>query len=178
MNRPLRFLPLLILLAFVIAVAWRLSRPDDEKIPSQMIGKQVPAFALSAALPGKQGLSSADLTKGQPRMINVFASWCVPCIAEAPQLMAMSRRGVPIDAIAIRDRPQDIQMFLSRWGDPYRNVALDADSSLQLAIGSSGVPETFVIDGRGTIRFQHIGPITDADMARLIQEYEAARVPS
>jgi cytochrome c biogenesis protein CcmG/thiol:disulfide interchange protein DsbE len=175
MNRPLRFLPLLILLAFVIAVAWRLSRPDDEKIPSQMIGKQVPAFALSAALPGKQGLSSADLTKGQPRMINVFASWCVPCIAEAPLLMELKRKGVPIDAVAVRDRPEDVATFLSRNGDPFDRIGSDTESQVQLALGSSGVPETFIVDGRGTIRYQHMGPIEPEDLPDLLRQVEAAK---
>ena len=175
MNRPLRFLPLLILLAFVIAVAWRLSRPDDEKIPSQMIGKPVPAFALSAALPGKPGLSSADLTKGRPRMINVFASWCVPCIAEAPLLMELKRQGVPIDAVAVRDRPEDVATFLSRNGDPFDRIGSDTESQVQLALGSSGVPETFIVDGRGTIRYQHMGPIEPEDLPDLLRQVEAAK---
>ena len=178
MTRAIRFIPLVLLLAFVGFAAWRLINPAETAVRSKLEGQPVPAFALPPAVPGHASFSSAELATGKPRIVNFFASWCVPCIAEAPQLMAMARRGIPIDAVAIRDRPQDIQMFLGRWGDPYRNIALDADSSLQLAIGSSGVPETFVIDGRGTIRFQHIGPITDADMARLIQEYEAARAPS
>ena len=108
-------------------------------------------------------------------MLNIFASWCVPCIAEAPLLLDLESRGVPIDAVAIRDRPQDIASFLARWGDPYRHIGLDADSRVQLSIGSSGVPETFVIDGEGIIRHQHIGAITEADVADILEAYEAAR---
>ena len=177
MKRLVLWVPLIVFQVIGVVAAWNLYSPSDRLIHSRLIGEPLPAFVLPPALPGRATVSRADYA-GEPRILNVFASWCVPCIAEAPQLMAMSRRGVPIDAVAIRDRPQDIQAFLDRWGDPYRNVALDADSSLQLAIGSSGVPETFVIDGRGMIRFQHIGPITDADMEQLIQEYEAARVAS
>ena len=114
MNRWLRFLPLLVLVAFIGAVAWRLNRPAEEEIRSQMIGRPVPAFALAPAMPGKPGLASAQLAKGKPRLVNVFASWCVPCIAEAPLLLELERRGVAIDAVAVRDRPDDVAEFLAR----------------------------------------------------------------
>ena len=129
MSRAIRFIPLALLLAFVGFVAWRLMNPAETAIRSKLEGQPVPAFALPPAVPGHASFSSAELATGKPRIVNFFASWCVPCIAEAPQLMAMARRGIPIDAVAIRDRPEDIQMFLSRWGDPYRNVALDADKT-------------------------------------------------
>ena len=178
MRRVVLFAPLVAFVAFVILVTAYLRAPSDRTIRSQLIGRSLPEFALPAALPGRETVARASFTAGRPRVLNVFASWCVPCIAEAPHLMTLARAGVPIDAVAIRDRPQDVSAFLSRWGDPYRGIGLDADSRVQLSLGSSGVPETFVVDGRGTIRFQHIGPITDADMVRLIQEYEAARVAS
>src|SRR5262245_1643014 len=125
MNRPLRFLPLLILLAFVVAVAWRLSSPPDEKITSKMIGRPVPAFTLSPAVPGKPGLSSNELASGSPRMINVFASWCVPCITEAPLLAELKAKGIAIDAIAVRDRPEDVAQFLAQRGDPFVRIGAD-----------------------------------------------------
>ena len=175
MNRALRFLPLLILIAFVGAVAWRLGSPADEKIPSKMIGRPVPAFALAAATPGKEGLSSANLATGQPRLINVFASWCVPCIAEAPLLTELKHRGLPIDAIAVRDRPEDVAAFLERNGDPFDRIGADPESQVQLALGSSGVPETFIVDGRGIIRYQHMGPIEPGDVEKIVQQWEAAK---
>lgn len=175
MNCALRFLPLLILIAFVGAVAWRLGSPADEKIPSKMIGRPVPAFALAAATPGKEGLSSANLATGQPRLINVFASWCVPCIAEAPLLTELKRRRVPIDAVAVRDRPEDVAAFLKRNGDPFDRIGADPESQVQLALGSSGVPETFIVDGRGIIRYQHMGPIEPGDVEKIVQEWEAAK---
>ena len=175
MSRFLRFLPLLVLIAFVGAVAWRLNRPADEQIPSQLIGKPVPAFTLAAALPGKPGLSSAELAQGQPRMVNMFASWCVPCIAEAPLLLELKRRGVAIDAIAIRDRPEDVLAFLARHGDPFDRIGSDPESKVQLALGSSGVPESFIVDGRGIIRYQHMGPIEPDDVPAILREWEAAR---
>jgi len=175
MSRALRFLPLLILIAVVGALAWRLSSPPDEKIVSKMVGQPVPAFVLAPATPGKSGLSSSELATGQPRLINVFASWCVPCIAEAPLLIDLKRQGVPIDAIAVRDRPEDVAGFLTRHGDPFERIGSDPESQVQLALGSSGVPETFVVDGRGIIRYQHMGPIEPGDLATLVREWEAAK---
>ncbi|HET9399107.1 MAG TPA: DsbE family thiol:disulfide interchange protein [Sphingomicrobium sp.] len=175
MNRALRFLPLLVLVAFVGAVAWRLAKPADEQIPSQLIGQPVPSFALAGLIPGRPGLSSAELSDGQPRLVNIFASWCVPCIAEAPLLMELKRQGVSIDAIAVRDRSEDVAAFLGRHGDPYVRIGSDPESSVQLALGSSGVPETFVVDGRGIIRYQHMGPIEPQDLPAIIREWEAAK---
>ena len=175
MSRVLRFLPLVVLLAFVVAVAWRLNRPAEEEIRSQLVGKPVPAFALAAALSGKPGLASTDLAKGQPRLVNVFASWCVPCIAEAPLLLELKRQGITIDAVAVRDRPEDVAAFLSRHGDPFERIGSDPQSEVQLALGSSGVPESFIVDGRGVIRYQHMGPIEPEDVAELLRQWKAAR---
>jgi cytochrome c biogenesis protein CcmG/thiol:disulfide interchange protein DsbE len=175
MSRWLRFLPLLVLVAFLGAVAWRLGRPADEEIRSQMIGQPVPAFALAPATAGKAGLASVDLAKGQRRLINVFASWCVPCVAEAPLLTELKRQGVVIDAIAVRDRPEDVATFLARHGDPFDRVGADPESRAQLALGSSGVPESFIVDGRGIIRYQHMGPIEQDDLPTIMREWEAAK---
>lgn len=169
------WVPLILFAVVAIASAVHLYAPGERIIRSRMIGKEVPAFALPAAVPGKPGLASADFAKGEPRILNVFASWCIPCIAEAPQLLELKRRGVPIDAIAIRDRPEDIADFLVRWGDPYRAIGADRDSRVQLSLGSSGVPETFVIDGAGVIRYQHIGDIRPEQVADIIAAYEAAK---
>lgn len=175
MNRRLRFVPLFILIAFVGVVAWRLAQPAEEKIPSQLVGQPVPAFALAPALPGKPGLSSSVSAGGKARMINVFASWCVPCIAEAPLLMELKRQGVAIDAVAVRDKPEDVAAFLDRYGDPFLAIGSDPESKVQLALGSSGVPESFIVDGRGIIRYQHMGPIEPGDVPTILREWEAAK---
>jgi cytochrome c biogenesis protein CcmG/thiol:disulfide interchange protein DsbE len=175
MRRLILWLPLGLFAAFIVTVAVGLYAPSERTIRSRLIGQPLPQFALPAALPGRGSVTSADYARGQPRVVNVFASWCVPCMAEAPQLLEIARRGVPVDAIAIRDRPQDIAAFLDRWGDPFRNIGLDRDSRVQMALGSSGVPETFVVDGRGIIRHQHLGVITEADIPGLVAAYEAAR---
>ena len=175
MSRVIRFVPLLVLLLFVAIVAWRLITPDDTKIHSRMTGQAVPAFALEPATANIPGLSSKDLATGQPRLVNVFASWCVPCIAEAPLLMELKRRGIPIDAVAVRDKPADVADFLGRHGNPFERIGADPKSRMQIALGSSGVPETFIVDGRGVIRYQHIGDIRPEEVPKILAAWEAAR---
>lgn len=175
MKHWILWVPFALFAALGLVIAWNLRNPVERVIVSRLVGKELPAFTLPEALPNRPAIRRADFGTGQPRMINIFASWCAPCIIEAPQLMELSRRGIPIDAVAIRDRPEDVARFLGQWGDPYRNIGLDRDASLQLAIGSSGVPETYIVDGRGTIRHQHIGQINATDMPRLIDEFEKAK---
>ena len=99
----------------------------------------------------------------------------MPCIAEAPLLLELKRHGLVIDAVAVRDRPDDVADFLSRHGDPFDRIGSDPESRVQLALGSSGVPETFIVDGRGVIRYQHMGPIEAGDLTTILREWEAAR---
>lgn len=174
MRRMILWLPLALFALLVVMVALNLYAPTDTVIRSRLVGKPIPAFALPAGVAGKPGLDSAGLKQGQPRLLNIFASWCVPCAAEAPQLMELARRGIPIDAIAIRDRPEDIAGFLRRYGDPYRSIGSDRNSSVQVALGSSGVPETFLVDGKGIIRLQHIGDIRAEDVDSIVAAYKAA----
>tara|TARA_R110001606_G_scaffold380812_1_gene541589 strand:+ start:2877 stop:3404 length:528 start_codon:yes stop_codon:yes gene_type:complete len=174
MNRWLLWLPLMLFGLFFAAVATGLIMPKDNIIESKMVGKPMPAFALPAAVEQRPGLSSTDLIKGKPTLLNIFASWCLPCIAEAPQLLALQRAGVEINAIASRDTPEDIANFLNRWGNPYTRIGSDTTSKVQLELGSSGVPETFVIDGNGIIVHQHIGDIRQEDIAKLIELLEEA----
>jgi cytochrome c biogenesis protein CcmG/thiol:disulfide interchange protein DsbE len=173
MSRGWRIIPLILLLWLVTGLAWRLVKPGDPAIPSLMVNRPLPTFALDPALPGKPGLTSADLATGQPHLLNVFASWCVPCVGEVSVLGELRQRGVKIDGIAVRDRPDAIAAFLARNGDPYERVGADPRSSVQISLGSSGVPETFVIDGKGTIRHQYIGPLSRANIAGVMDQLKA-----
>ena len=175
MARLLRFLPVLVLLLVIGGMVWRLANPPDTTIESKLIGQPAPQFTGTAAIPGKPVLSSADLADGRPKLVNFFASWCVPCIAEAPVLMELKRRGVPITGIAVRDRPEDVVAFLGRHGDPFERIAADPESKLQLSFGSAGVPETFVVDGRGIVRMEHVGPIAPGDIPGIVAAVEGAK---
>lgn len=164
MRRFLLWAPLALFILFLAIVAGGLLKPDDRQVRSAMIGKALPQFALPAAASDRPGFSRSDLAAGKPRLLNIFASWCVPCAAESPQLLELARAGVPIDGVAIRDARADVDRFLLRWGNPYSRIGLDARSALQLSLGSSGVPESFVVDGKGIIRYQHIGDIRAEDL--------------
>jgi len=173
-SRALRFAPLVILLVLIAGLVWRLATPADTTIGSKLEGKPIPAFILPAALPTKPTLNSAGLATGQVRLVNIFASWCVPCIAEVKVLQQLKARGVHIDGIAVRDRSDDVANFLAERGDPYERIGSDTQSQVQISLGSSGVPESFIVDGKGIIRYQHIGPITDDDVPMILAKLEQA----
>ena len=168
------WLPLLAFAGFLALAAYMLDRPKDDFVRSAMIGEPLPAFDLPSPI-GGPALDSAWFRSGEPKLLNVWASWCVPCAAEAPQLAALERAGVEIAGVAIRDRPEDVARFLERYGDPYARIGSDDRSAVQLALGSAGVPETFVVDGRGVIRYQHIGDIRAEHVPLLLEELEKAR---
>jgi cytochrome c biogenesis protein CcmG/thiol:disulfide interchange protein DsbE len=174
MSKAVRFAPLALLLLVIAALIWRLATPTDSNVPSKLEGKPIPAFDLGAALETKPPLSSRDLS-GRPHLLNIFASWCVPCVGEVRVLQVLKSRGVAIDGIAIRDRPDDVAAFLARNGDPYDRIGGDPQSAVQIALGSSGVPESFIIDGRGIIRYQHIGPLEAADVPLILAKLEQAK---
>jgi cytochrome c biogenesis protein CcmG/thiol:disulfide interchange protein DsbE len=175
MSRAVRFAPLVVLLLIIAALVWRLATPTDSNVPSKLAGKPLPTFDLGAVLETKPALSARDLATGQPHLLNIFASWCVPCVGEVKVLQQLKARGVAIDGIAIRDKPEDVAAFLARNGDPYERIGDDPQSAVQISLGSSGVPESFVVDGKGIVRYQHIGPIEPADVPTILQKLEQAK---
>jgi cytochrome c biogenesis protein CcmG/thiol:disulfide interchange protein DsbE len=174
-NAPMKWTPLVAFILLASALTYGLAKPADTNITSKMVGASVPGFKLAPAMPGLPGLSSADLANGKPHLLNFFASWCVPCVAEAPRLKAIADAGVPIVGIAVRDRPEAVERFLRRHGNPFRAIGADKASQVQMALGSSGVPESFVVDGKGSIRQQTIGPINPQDVAGVIAAVKDAR---
>ena len=175
MSRHLLWLPLAAFLVLLAIVASGLWRPADPTVRSALVGQPLPDFALPPLVPGKPGVSSATMRGQEPRLLNIFASWCVPCIAEAPQLMRLRAAGIPIDAIAIRDTAPAVQSFLQRSGDPYARIGDDRASAVQLSLGSSGVPETFLIDGDGRVVRQYVGDIRPEQVDAIIAEVKALR---
>jgi len=169
------WLPLALFAAFIALAVSGLLWPADRNVASTMIGKPLPEFALPPAVPGRPGLSTADFADGKPRLLNIFASWCIPCAVEAPQLSQMQAAGAEIHAIAIRDRTEDVSEFLTRYGNPFARIGKDDVSAVQLGIGSSGVPETFVIDGKGVIRYQHIGDIRPEQVPMILEKLKEAQ---
>ena len=166
--------PLAIFVFFLGLAGYQLTQPKDDTIPSAMVEKPLPDFNLEPATEGIPGASKADFVGGKPRLLNIWASWCLPCIAEAPQLEALKEEGVEIIGVAIRDKPDDVAQFLARYGNPYTRIGADDISSLMLEIGASGVPETYVIDAEGRIRYQHIGDIRESDVPVLLAKLDEA----
>jgi cytochrome c biogenesis protein CcmG/thiol:disulfide interchange protein DsbE len=161
MRRLMYILPLLLFLGLGVAFLRGFDR-DPREIPSALIDKPVPEFSLPP-LPGhKQGVSSADL-KGDVQLVNVFASWCIPCRAEHPIVSRLAEHDrVPVRAINYKDKPEDALGWLARNGDPYAAIGADRDGRASIDWGVYGVPETFLIDRQGRIRFKVPGPLSPA----------------
>jgi cytochrome c biogenesis protein CcmG, thiol:disulfide interchange protein DsbE len=167
-RRALLFLvPLALFLLVGTFLAIGLTR-DPGTLPSALVGKPAPEFALPP-LPGRdpEGLTRADLG-GEPMLVNVFASWCVPCRIEHPVLNRLAEQGVPIHGINYKDRPEDAEAWLAELGDPFRRVGTDRDGRVAIEWGVYGVPETFVVDKDGRIAHRHVGPLQPRDLERTI----------
>ena len=174
-GRRILWVPLVLFILLAAFLMYGLAVPKDNNITSKMVGTRVPDFALASAVPGVPGFTSAELAQGKPHLVNIFASWCIPCASEAPQLRQIAAAGIPIVGIAIRDRPEELANFLAHYGNPFQKIGADNQSQTQLAFGSSGVPESFVVDGHGKIRHQTIGPINPQDVADVVAAVEHAR---
>jgi cytochrome c biogenesis protein CcmG/thiol:disulfide interchange protein DsbE len=155
--------PLAVFLVMVVFLAVGLTL-DPREVPSPFIGKPAPAFTLPQVADAGKTLSPADF-KGQVALVNVWASWCVSCRQEHPVLMELSRRGVvPIYGLNYKDEREAALGWLKQFGDPYTASAFDADGRAGIDWGVYGVPETFVIDKAGIVRYKHTGPVSAEDL--------------
>ena len=154
----LTFAPLVVAVAIGGAFYWGMKTGTDT-LPSALIGRPVPEFTLPPIDGRQDGLATADL-KGQVSLVNVWASWCVPCRAENPVLVSLARRGtVPIFGLNYKDTAKDALAFLAELGDPFARIGADTSGRVAIDWGIYGVPETYVIDADGTIAFRQVGPI-------------------
>jgi cytochrome c biogenesis protein CcmG/thiol:disulfide interchange protein DsbE len=171
-RAPLRWraaLPLIAFLALATLFAMRLqSGVDSSILPSPLIGQQAPAFNLAAIPEGdRPGLSDADLRQGQTTVVNFFASWCGPCRVEHPALKklaaneALKAMGVRLVAVNYKDEPANARTYLASDGNPYSAIGADLNGRVGIDWGVTGVPETFIIRGDGTVAFKFTGPITE-----------------
>ena len=148
---------------------------DPSRLPSTLIGKPAPQFSLpplpaatggEAALPG---LATADLAKGRVTVVNFWASWCLPCHQEHPHLVTLAKRpDVTVVGINYKDRAEEARRFLGRYGNPYKAIGVDQNGRAAIEWGVYGMPETFVVDGKGTIVFKYVGPISESVLERQI----------
>ena len=167
MRKLLYLLPLMICLGLGVFFYLGLDG-DPRSVPSAFINKPSPEFSL-APLPGRANapfanfdvLNRNDLTSGRPLILNVWASWCVPCVAEHPLVDRLAKEeGILVHGINYRDKAVAASGWLNRLGDPFTKVGFDKDGKAGIEWGVYGVPETFVIDGDGTVIFKHAGALT------------------
>jgi cytochrome c biogenesis protein CcmG/thiol:disulfide interchange protein DsbE len=168
MKRLLFLLPLLLFGAVAAYFAAGLGR-NPQDIPSALLDRPMPEFALPK-LDGldRPGLARADVA-GKVALINVFASWCVPCRVEHPVLMRLAEEGrIPLYGISWKDKAADSLAFLRELGNPYARVGWDGDGRVGIDWGVYGVPETYVIGKDGRVRYRHVAPITPEVLQRTI----------
>jgi cytochrome c biogenesis protein CcmG/thiol:disulfide interchange protein DsbE len=173
MTQPLRIalygLPFLALTALVAWFALALAPGrDPSAVPSALIDKPAPQIDLPSIYPDREGLDGVDL-KGRAIVVNVFASWCVPCRAEHPLLTKLAQEhGVPVIGLNWKDKPEDARAFLNELGDPYERIGSDPSGRAGIDWGVYGVPETYVLDAQGRIRYRHVGPLSEEDIDGVI----------
>jgi cytochrome c biogenesis protein CcmG, thiol:disulfide interchange protein DsbE len=169
-----------ILFAALAALFWKGLSGTPNEIPSALIGKPVPDFALNE-VPGlgAPGFADAQLKTGKVTVVNVWASWCAPCRIEHPLLTELARRpDIQLFGINYKDEPENAVRFLGTLGQPFAAVGEDRDGRTAIDFGVYGVPETFIVDGQGMIRYKHIGPLTaEAIAGEMAREIDKARTP-
>ena len=182
-SRGLSWTPVVLFVVLAGFLAFALKSGDPSKIPSALIGRPVPEFVLPPVEGLKSGgqvvtgFSSSDLARGKVSIVNVWASWCVPCHQEHPLLVRLQQLSkAPLFGINYKDRPQNARRFLGRYGNPFQAVGADKSGRTAIDWGVYGVPETFVIDGSGRVAFKHVGPITESSIqAKILPAIENAR---
>ncbi|NUU68593.1 thiol:disulfide interchange protein DsbE [Enterobacteriaceae bacterium BIT-l23] len=165
MNRKVLFIPLFLFLLLAAALLWQLVRnadgDDPTRLESALIGKPVPVFRLeSLESPGKM-YDQSVLTDGKPLLLNVWATWCPTCRAEHQFLNGLSAQGIRVVGMNYKDDRQKAVRWLNELGNPYALSLFDGDGMLGLDLGVYGAPETFLIDGKGIIRYRHAGDLND-----------------
>jgi cytochrome c biogenesis protein CcmG/thiol:disulfide interchange protein DsbE len=158
--RPLRFLVPLGVFALLAVLMWRGLSLDPREVPSPLIGRPAPAFALPRLDDAARVMQRDDL-RGRPWVLNVWASWCTACLQEHALLVEFARAGhVPLIGLNYKDRRPDAMQWLQRHGNPYDASLFDEHGRVGIDFGVYGVPETFVIDRDGIVRLKHVGPLT------------------
>lgn len=163
-DQWLRLVPLLLMMIVMMMISSGLLKPSGSG--GKLIGKQIADFSVPR-LDAAQQMFTPAVWSGQVALINVFASWCTPCRAEHPLLMKLAKTGaVPIYGIAWRDKPENIIQMLTVMGNPYQLIAMDAKATLTAKLSLTGVPETFLVDREGKIRYHQIGPVYEHEIER------------
>jgi cytochrome c biogenesis protein CcmG, thiol:disulfide interchange protein DsbE len=177
-KRLLYGLPALAFLVLAGVLFHSLIQPSPDVIPSALIDKPAPRLELPALDAATQGFGPHELTSGRVTVVNVFASWCVPCHSEAPVIATLAnQKDFALYGLVQKDTPAKVRGFLAETGNPFQRIALDSDGRASIEWGVYGVPETFVIDGHGIIRARIVGEITpDVLNTQLLPAIKAAQL--
>jgi len=136
--------------------------PAPSLVPSALLNKPAPRLVLPGLDTRSAAFTSADLSAGHVTVLNVFASWCAPCRTETDQLAELAQLpGVALYGLTQKDKPAATRAFLDEVGNPFARIARDDDGRASIEWGVYGVPETYVVDGKGIIRLKYVGPLTD-----------------
>jgi cytochrome c biogenesis protein CcmG, thiol:disulfide interchange protein DsbE len=168
MRRLLYIVPAVVFLVIAGVLAIGLTR-DPSELPSALLDRPAPDFALPP-LPGRDdhGFARSDLG-GEPMLVNVFASWCVPCRVEHPLINRLAEEGITVHGINHKDQAVNAQAWLEELGDNFTHVGFDLDGRGGIEWGVYGVPETYIVDAEGTIVHRHVGPLRARDVERDIR---------
>jgi len=167
MRRLLFLFPIAIAAALFITFWWGLGRNASLQ-PSALIDQPIPQFTLPpVGGVDRPGLRTSDL-KGEVALVNFFASWCVPCLAEHPLITRLAKDGLPVYGINYKNKPEEAAAWLSRYGNPYARIGSDIDGRAGIEFGVTGMPESFIVDRAGVIRYKQVGPITSAKLKNVI----------
>ncbi len=156
---PLMIAPPLIFAGFAVLAGIGMFRDDPDALPSAREGQPAPPVVVTD-FSGKPNFDDATLRDGEVKLVNYWASWCAPCRVEHPNLQVLSDEGIPVYGINYKDKLANAEAFLAELGDPYAGIGRDEQGRMGLDWGVYGVPETYVIDGQGTIILRFAGPIT------------------
>ncbi|NNF90251.1 MAG: DsbE family thiol:disulfide interchange protein [Boseongicola sp.] len=143
-------------------------RDDPDALPSTIVGQPAPTLALTP-LPPKSEIAPEAMADGQIKIVNYWASWCAPCRIEHPQLMRLADEGLAVYGVNYKDDPEKAIAFLNELGDPYTGIGADRAGRTAIDWGVYGVPETFVVDGDGTVLLRFAGPITEVILEKRIR---------
>lgn len=170
MGKWLLMIPLLVFAGLAATFYIGMERPNPGELPSVFIGKPAPVLPVTG-LPGTPQLTDADLRSGQVTVVNFWASWCPPCRAEHPVLTEMAARGIRVAGVNMMDKDADATAYLAEEGNPFFALATDPNGRNRVEWGVTAPPETFIIDGDGTVLFKFVGPLVGTD-------YETRFVPA